>query len=132
MKVDVYLPNGDSCSVEVSPAILVSELKAAVQQHFRRPLKVTAKGRRLDLTATLSEAGLQDGDVVTAVVQLGKLATTSAFALHGHWGEVVSWGEPQHGGDSSQVQGPMSSTCKQPTLLLLPFWNLGLGCCDLR
>ncbi|CAJ1435226.1 unnamed protein product [Effrenium voratum] len=64
-----------------------------------------AEGRQLDLAATLNEAGLQDGDVVVAVVQLGKLAATyKAFALHGHGGEVVTWGDSDAGGDSSQVQ----------------------------
>ena len=84
MKVDVYLPNGVGCSVEISPAMLVSELKAAAQQHFQRPFKLTAKGRRLDLTATVSEAGLGDGEIVAAVAELGKLAATAkAFALYG-------------------------------------------------
>ena len=93
MKVDVYLPSGDGFFIEVSPAMLVSELKAAAQRHFQRRLKLTAKGQLLDLTATLSEAGLQDGDVVAAVVQLGKLAATDkAFALHGHGGRNCDMG----------------------------------------
>ena len=90
MKVDVHLVSGDACSVEVSPETLISE----AQQHFQRRLKLTAKGPQLDLKATLSEAGLRDGDVVAAVAQLGKLAAThSAFAWHGHGGEVVTWGD---------------------------------------
>ncbi|CAJ1412896.1 unnamed protein product [Effrenium voratum] len=105
MKVDVYLPSGDGFSVEVSPATPISELKAAAQRHFQRRLKLTAKGRQLELTATLGEAGLQDGDVVAAVVQLGKVTTTDkAFALHGHGEAVVTWGHPDYGGDSSQVR----------------------------
>ena len=103
MKVDVHLPGGDGCFIEISPETPISELKAAAQQHFQRRLKLTAKGRQLDLTATLSEAGLRDGDAVTAVVQLGHLAATeNAFAWHGH--EVVTWGFPGFGGGSSQVQ----------------------------
>ena len=105
MKVDVHLPSGDRFSVEVSPATPVSQLKAAAQQHFQRRLRLTAKGRQLDLTATLSEAELRDGEVVTAVVELGKLAAThQAFALNGHGSEVVTWGRAEWGGDSSQVQ----------------------------
>ena len=69
-----HLPSGDGCSVELSRETTISELRAAAQQHFQRRLKLTANGRQLDLTATLSEAGLQDGDVVTAVVQLSKMA----------------------------------------------------------
>ena len=88
----------------VSAAMPVSELKAAVQQHLQHRLKLTANGRQLDLTATLSEAGLQDGDVVVAVVQLGQLAAArKAFAWHGLGGEIVTWGDPEAGGDSSRV-----------------------------
>ena len=67
-------------------------------------MKLTAKGQQLDLTATLREAGLQDGEAVAAIVQLGKLAATdAAFAWHGQGEEVVTWGYPEWGGDSSQV-----------------------------
>ena len=105
LKVDVCLPSGDCYSISVSPERPISELKATAQRHFQRLLKLTANGRQLDFTATLSEAGLRDGDVVAAVVQLGKLATTgAAFALHGNGDEVVTWGDPIYGGDSSQVQ----------------------------
>ncbi|CAJ1415181.1 unnamed protein product [Effrenium voratum] len=105
MKVDVYLPSAYGCSIEVSPKTPIRELKFAAQKCLRRRLKLTAKGLQLDLTATVSEAGLRDGDVVDAVVQLGKLASTSrAFAWHDHGGEVVTWGQPDWGGDSSQVQ----------------------------
>ena len=59
----------------------------------------------------LHESGLRDGDVVSAVLQLGKLAATrGAFAWHGHGGEVVSWGRRSSiGGDSSQVQEQLRS-----------------------
>ena len=103
MKVDVHLPSGDSCSISLLGKRPISELKATAQQHFQRRLKLTAKGRQLDLTATLNEAGLQDGDVVVAVVQLGQLAAArTAFAWHGLEGEVVTWRDPDAGGDSSQ------------------------------
>ena len=83
-------------------------------------MKLIAEGRQLDLTATLREVGLQDGDVVAAVVQLGQLAATGkAFAWHGHGGEVVTWGDPEEGGDSSQVQEQLRS-------VQAAFLNLGL------
>ena len=110
MKVHVYLPSGDGCSIEVSPATPISNLKDAAQQHFQRPLQLTAKGQQLDLTATLSEVGLRDEDVVTAVVRLGKLAATdAAFALYGLEGKVVTWGVVDNGGDSSQVQEQLAN-----------------------
>ena len=105
MKVDVHLPSGDSCSVTVLAKSPISELKAAAQQHFQRRLKLTAKGQQLDLTATMNKAGLRDGDVVAAVLQLGQLAATDqAFALHGHGADMATWGRPEYGGDISQVQ----------------------------
>ena len=61
------MPSGAACSVEVAPETPVSELKAAAQQHFQRLLKLTANGQQLDLMATLSEAGVRDGDVVAAL-----------------------------------------------------------------
>ena len=89
MKVNVYLPSGDGCSIELSPATPL-KLKASAQQHFQRRLKL-AKGRQLDLTATASEAELRDGDAVTAVVQLAKVAAArTAFAWHVHGVEVVT------------------------------------------
>ena len=95
MKVDVYLPSGNCCSISLSPESTVSELTAKAQQHFDRRLKLTAKGLQLDVAATLSRAGLQDGDAVDAVVQpLQLAASAAAFALE-VGGEVVAWG---HGG----------------------------------
>ena len=105
MKVDVHLPSGDGCSIEVSPATLISELKAAAKQHFQRPLKLTWKGQQLNLTATVSKAGLANGDVLTAVVQLCKLAATgTAFALHGHGSSVVTWGRPEFGETAARCE----------------------------
>ena len=105
MKVDVHLPSGECFSILVSPATAISELIAAAQQHFQRRLTLTAEGRQLDLTSTICEAGLRDGDVVAAVAQLGKCAATRrAFASHGHGHEVITWGDPECGGDCSQVQ----------------------------
>ena len=140
------MPSGDGYSVELSPATLISELKAAAQRHFQRRLKLIAEGRQLDLTATLREVGLEDGDVVAAVVQLGQLAATGkAFAWHGHGGEVVKVQEQLRSvqqiqatdtafaaivesgavvtwGKSWRKQQPV----KQLAKLLLPFLNPGL------
>lgn len=52
------------------------------------------------------QAGLQDEDHLTAVVQHAKLAATGkAFALWCFGGDkVVTWGSPQGGGDKSSIQ----------------------------
>ena len=117
MRVDVHLPSGDGFSVEVSPETPISELKVAAQQHFQRRLKLTAKAVQLDLRATVKEAGLGDGDVVAAVVQLGQLsATYQAFALHGLGAELETWGDPGCGADSGQVQEQLRNIqCIQAT-----------------
>ena len=72
MKVDVYLPSGDGCCIAVSLTATIGELKAAAEQHFQRRLKLIAKGRQLDLTATRTEAGVArwgDGDCGCAAWQ---------------------------------------------------------------
>ena len=79
----------------VSPATPMSELMAAAQQHIQRRLKLTAKDRWLDLTATLRDARLRDGDVVDAVAQPGTLAATYKAFVCVHGGEVVTWGEAE-------------------------------------
>ena len=57
------------------------------------------------MTATLSDAGLRDGDVVDAVAQPGTLAATyKAFVWHVHGGEVVTRIRSDMGGDSCKVQ----------------------------
>ena len=111
MQVNVHLPSGSGCSISLSPETPVSELKAAAQRHFqRRFLKLTASGRPLDLTASLSQVGLRDGDVVDALAQQVKLAATdSAFALHAQGGEVVTWGQPECGGDCTQAMEQLTA-----------------------
>ena len=60
----------------------------------------------MDPTVSLQAAGLQDGLHLTAVVLEAQLATTDvAFALFCPGGDrVVTWGQPNQGGDSSEVQ----------------------------
>eukprot|EP00439_Symbiodinium_sp_Y106_P000865 s5606_g1.t1 len=49
---------------------------------------------------SLAEAGVQDGDTITVAIQ----ATAAAFAALCADGRVVTWGNPEFGGDSSTVQ----------------------------
>eukprot|EP00435_Cladocopium_sp_Y103_P072719 s528_g41.t1 len=67
---------------------------------------VAADHCTLDPTVSLQAAGLEDGDHLTAIVLEAKLASTEdAFALFCPGGDrVVTWGSPDHGGDSSEVQ----------------------------
>ncbi|CAK9023067.1 unnamed protein product, partial [Durusdinium trenchii] len=61
-------------------------------------------GTRLRATDSLADAGLWDGDTLSAVVQLPQIiATGKAFALC-CCGGVVAWGNPEYGGDCSSVK----------------------------
>ena len=96
MQVHVYLPSGKSCSVSLpSPESSVHELKAAAQQEFkRRFLRLAFKAQQLELSSSLSEAGVENGDHIDAFVQPVKLASTNHdFALHFAGGAVVAWGQ---------------------------------------
>ncbi|CAJ1457415.1 unnamed protein product [Effrenium voratum] len=106
LSVDVCLPSGSSGSIAVVPEMSVRDLKSAAQQLFRRRfLRLIFGGRPLELWDTLSEAGLRNGDRVDAVALPVRLASTgTSFALHVEGGAALAWGEPDHGGDSSQVR----------------------------
>ena len=58
-----------------------------------------------DPKKTLEEAEIEDGECLTALVLQPQLAATSAaFALWCHGDStIVTWGEEDHGGDSSAV-----------------------------
>ena len=60
----------------------------------------------MDPTESVQAAGLQDGHHLTAIVLEAKLAATAqTFALLCSGGDrVVTWGKPDWGGDSSEVQ----------------------------
>ena len=65
----------------------------------------------LDPTKSLQDAGLEDGDHLTAIAVEAKVAATArAFALFCPGGDrVVTWGYPDDGGDSSEVQDRLRS-----------------------
>ena len=68
---------------------------------------ITAKNRVLvNFEQTLEEAEIEDGEFLTDLVLRPQLAATrDAFALWCHGdNEVVTWGRPCSGGDSSAVQ----------------------------
>ena len=73
----------------------VAELKAAAQQQLERGcLRLVAHGQPLDSGCTLSEAGVRDGDAISAVVvqQAQISATDSAFALYVPASSAAIWG----------------------------------------
>ena len=109
LRVTVALPSGRSASFSILKSSNVGDLKALALDCFQKHFLtlVNAAGRRLtDPMESLQTAGIQDEDQLTAVVGQAKLAATDfAFALWYCGGnEVITWGDPQFGGDSSSVQ----------------------------
>ncbi|CAK9044778.1 unnamed protein product [Durusdinium trenchii] len=107
VSINVLLPSGRSETVTLPSTSKLLELKLAaqkaLQQGFLRLL--SRDGHFLDLTESLESAGLQDGDDVSAIASIAHVARTPwAFALWCRGGQVVTWGDALHGGDSEAVQ----------------------------
>eukprot|EP00438_Fugacium_kawagutii_P035133 Skav218773 [mRNA] locus=scaffold1372:350696:362053:- [translate_table: standard] len=110
LKFHAALPGGQGETVSVSQFATIGDLKKAVQKALGRPfLKLAAPDGRLldDPVESLEVSGLRDGDAISVVAQQQPkvAATRGAFAL---WRSacdgVVTWGDPNCGGDSSPVQ----------------------------
>ena len=109
LQINVALPSGKRKSLTVDESSKVGDLRILAQQSFGQGfLKlVSATGRCLaDPAETLLAAGIGEGDHVTAIVQQANLAATEdAFALWCCGGDrVLTWGNPEAGGDSSSLQ----------------------------
>ncbi|CAJ1429565.1 unnamed protein product [Effrenium voratum] len=106
MQVHVYLPSGKSCSVSLPPESSIRELKAAAQQQLKcRFLALAFRGQQLDVSSALGEVGVRDGEHIDAIMQSVRFASTaSSFALYVPGGTALTWGNPGHGGDSSEVR----------------------------
>ena len=108
LKVHIVLPSGRSETISVLRCGTVVDLKIAAQhslgQCFLR--LASSNGHLLDPADPLRLYGLQNGDSITAVAQQPKIAATRrAFALWCDGGNIiVTWGDPERGGDSSTVQ----------------------------
>ena len=114
LNLNVTLPNGHHEVLSVPQFCTVLDLKIAVQRVFgQKFLRIVADTNRVlvDSEESVEEAGLKDGDCLTAVVLQPQLAATGvAFALWcfgGH--KIVTWGFPPSGGDSSKVQAQLKN-----------------------
>ena len=116
MQVEVHLASGKSCFVGLSHDSSVHELKAEAQRQLERCfLALIFIGQQLDPSHALTEVGEQDGDSISAVVQPIDLSSTrEACALYVRGGSVVTWNDPDFGGDS-QVQKQLRSVQIQAT-----------------
>ena len=105
LHLNVSLPSGRSASLKLPLDGTVLDLKLAAQQSLGQGfLRLAAPdGRLLNPTEPLQDSGLQSGDCI-AVAQQPKLAATdSAVALWCPGGGVVTWGNSDFGGDSTEV-----------------------------
>ncbi|CAE7613770.1 unnamed protein product [Symbiodinium microadriaticum] len=103
----VTLLSGDQTCVSVPEDASVDVLRRKSQQQLNASLGhlITASGSLLAGSATLKQAGVTDGQTVTAVVRDAAVAATErAFALIRGDGSVVAWGDSQEGGDCRRVQ----------------------------
>ena len=105
LQLNVLLPSGRCASLSLPLDGTVLDLKLAAQQSLGQAfLRLAAPdGRLLNPTEPLQDSGLQSGDCI-AVAQQPKLAATdSAVALWCPGGGVVTWGNSDFGGDSTEV-----------------------------
>ncbi|CAE7738714.1 unnamed protein product [Symbiodinium sp. CCMP2456] len=85
----------------------MEELKLQAQKALQtgRGMLLNASGDILHGALTIGQASLRTGDVLTLHLrETSMAATASAFAAVLGDGSLVSWGNPNSGGDSSSVQ----------------------------
>ena len=108
LQVTVALPSGQGETFSLKPSSKVGDLRILAQHFFKRGFLrlVAADHSVVDPAVSLQAAGLEDGDHLTAIAVEARLAATDrVFALFCCGGDrVVTWGDPDWGVDSSQVQ----------------------------
>ena len=131
LKINVALPNGHAELLTLLPSSTVQDVRTEAQRAFgKKYLRlITAKNGLLgDPNKTLEEAGIEDGECLTALVLQPQLAATcSAFALFCQGGsEIITWGDAEYGGDSSTVRDQLRGVQQiQATgQALLRFWKM--------
>ena len=111
LSLDVYLLSGKSASLEVEADASVETLQQCARSALvaGKGRLLNASGEVLDGAKTITEAKLQSGDVLTLHVNPVQLRPTRqagafcAFAALLGDRSVVTWGNADHGDDSSAV-----------------------------
>ena len=107
LHVTVALPSGRSEKFSILQSSKVGDLRVLAQKAFQLGFLrlVAADHSMVDPTKSLQDVGIEDGDHLTAIAVEAKVAATArAFALFCPGGDrVVTWGNPDAGGDSSKV-----------------------------
>eukprot|EP00439_Symbiodinium_sp_Y106_P041830 s3732_g5.t1 len=109
MEIKVALLSGKVATLHLSEETPVLELRRLAQEQLQVTIKdlVTAEGQLLNRFQALQEAGLKDGDTLSAMVRRATVISkmgAAAFALLKGDGGVVTWGDPSSGGRSTAVQ----------------------------
>ena len=114
LQLNLSFPSGRNETATIPQSFTVADLKTLAQKSFRQGfLRLVAdEGQMLtDLSQPLQAAGIEDGDHLTAVAQQPRVTrTNSAFAVWCCGGDgIVTWGDPEWGGDSSGVQDQLKN-----------------------
>ncbi|CAE7344448.1 SWA2 [Symbiodinium necroappetens] len=105
--LEVTLLSGRAVQVTATASWTMEELKLQAQKALQtgRGMLLNASGDILHGALTVDQASLRTGDVLTFHLrETSMAATASAFAAVLGDGSLVSWGNPNSGGDSSSVQ----------------------------
>ncbi|CAE7890494.1 HERC2, partial [Symbiodinium sp. KB8] len=109
MQIKVALLSGKVATLHLSEETPLLELRRLAQDQLQVTIKdlITAEGQLLNRFQALQEAGLKDGDTLSAMVRRATVISkmgAAAFALLKGDGGVVTWGDPSSGGRSTAVQ----------------------------
>ncbi|CAE7936782.1 CAX5 [Symbiodinium sp. KB8] len=107
--VTVCILSGGRASVSLPRHALISALRRAAQSALGRGIRalVTSTGEVLQAFRSLAEEGIEDGDVVSAIVREVEVFAHKlgrSFAAIGTDGRVTTWGHGSNGGDSLSVK----------------------------
>ena len=114
LQVNVVLPSGCSEKLSVPQSSKVGDLRILAQKTFGQGFLrlITSTGYVLtDPTESLESVGLQQKDMLSAIVQQANItATQGAFAVWCCGGDrIVTWGLAGFGGDSSTVRNQLKN-----------------------
>jgi hypothetical protein len=107
MSVVVNLLSGVHATIRLEEGSPLEELRRRARSELGVSIGklVTSSGSVLPRAGNLAEAGVGDGDCLTAVIQEVVVAASHcAFASIREDGSVVAWGDAESGGDCSAVQ----------------------------
>ena len=112
LQVCVALPSGKRKALSITRSSSTGDLKVLAQESFEQgSLKLVASSGRVlrNLAESLEDAGVRQGDFLTAIAQHPKVAATdAAFATWCCGDDAVStWGDPSAGGDRTAVENQL-------------------------